>query len=66
MGGADMIARLEVALGMKLGETKGDITLEAVYCLGLCACAPAAQVDGQLIGRASAARLEALISEVSA
>ncbi|WP_417808451.1 formate dehydrogenase subunit gamma [Thioclava sp.] len=63
MGGADMIARLEAALGMKMGQTKGDITLEAVYCLGLCACGPAAQVDGQLIGRASAARLEALVTE---
>ncbi|MBN2739376.1 MAG: formate dehydrogenase subunit gamma [Rhodobacteraceae bacterium] len=66
MGGADMIARLETALGMKLGETKGDVTLEAVFCLGLCACAPAAEVDGQLVGRASAARLEAMIAEVSA
>lgn len=66
MGGADLIARLETALGVKLGQTKGDVTLEAVYCLGLCACAPAAQVDGQLVGRASVARLEALVAEVVA
>ncbi len=62
MGGAQMIASLERALGVKLGETKNDLTLEAVYCLGLCACAPAAEVNGELIGRADAARIqEALV-----
>ena len=66
MGGTEMIARLEHALGMKVGETKGDVTLEAVYCLGLCACAPAAMVGNQLVGRASAERIEALVAEVSA
>ncbi len=66
MGGTEMIARLERALGMKVGETKGDVTLEAVYCLGLCACAPAAMVGDQLVGRASAERIEALVAEVSA
>ncbi|EPX84677.1 NADH:ubiquinone oxidoreductase 24 kD subunit [Rubellimicrobium thermophilum DSM 16684] len=32
----------------------GRVTLEPVYCLGLCACGPAAQVDGRPIGRATA------------
>ncbi|AQS49381.1 MULTISPECIES: formate dehydrogenase subunit gamma [Thioclava] len=66
MGGTEMIARLERALGMKVGETKGDVTLEAVYCLGLCACAPAAMVGDQLVGRATPERIEALVAEVSA
>jgi formate dehydrogenase subunit gamma len=57
MGGASMISALEAALGMRLGETKNDVALEAVYCLGLCACAPAAQVNGELIGRATVDRL---------
>lgn len=63
MGGTQMISALEAALGMKMGETRRDITLEAVYCLGLCACGPAAQVNGELIGRATSDRL---VAEVSA
>ena len=30
------------------------VSVEPVYCLGLCACGPAAMVNGRLIGRASA------------
>lgn len=46
------------------GTTKGgEVTLEPVYCLGLCACAPAAMVDGAVIGRVDEARLEAVIAE---
>ncbi|MBR9841100.1 MAG: formate dehydrogenase subunit gamma [Rhodobacteraceae bacterium] len=47
-------------LGIGWGGTTpdGSVTVEAVYCLGLCACAPAAMVDDRLIARADAARLE--------
>jgi formate dehydrogenase subunit gamma len=38
------------------------VTIEAVYCLGNCACSPAAEIDGQVIGRVSSARLEQLIA----
>ncbi|PWK61148.1 formate dehydrogenase subunit gamma [Roseicyclus mahoneyensis] len=31
----------------------GRVTVEPVYCLGLCACGPAAMVDGALKGRAT-------------
>ena len=37
----------------------GAVTLEPVYCLGLCASGPAAMVDGQLRGRVSAATVDA-------
>ena len=37
----------------------GAVTLEPVYCLGLCASGPAAMVDGQLRGRVSAAAVDA-------
>ncbi|MEO9168969.1 MAG: NAD(P)H-dependent oxidoreductase subunit E, partial [Aestuariivirga sp.] len=42
-GGFEVIAALEKALKIKLGETTkdGKITLEAVYCLGLCPMGPA-------------------------
>jgi formate dehydrogenase subunit gamma len=40
----------------------GRVTVEPVYCLGLCACGPAATVDGALRGRV---RAEALLDEVA-
>jgi formate dehydrogenase subunit gamma len=38
------------------------VTVEPVYCLGLCACGPAAMVDGAVRGRVKA---EALVAEVA-
>ena len=40
----------------------GDTTLEAVYCLGNCACAPAVMIDGKTYGRVDAQRLDALLA----
>jgi formate dehydrogenase subunit gamma len=53
MGSDTALGLLERALGVRLGETSADgrVTLEAIYCLGLCACAPAALVDGVPLGR---------------
>ena len=42
----------------------GKVTLEPVFCLGLCACAPAAMVDGRVVGRLDMAKLDALIDVV--
>jgi formate dehydrogenase subunit gamma len=65
MGSDNLAARAEQRLGITLGETTldGRITVEAVCCLGLCACAPSAMLDGEVIGRLDAARLDALLSE---
>jgi len=51
-------------LGIKCGETTPDgrITLEAVYCLGLCACAPSAMLDGEVYGRVTPERLDELLA----
>ena len=65
MGGAATQSALEAALGQKLGETKNGVTLEAVYCLGLCACAPAAMVDDRLAGRLDAAAVAEIAAEVA-
>lgn len=67
MGANDLIARLEDSLGISVGETTADgsVTLEPVYCLGLCACAPAVQVDGALVGRADVDRIAAIIKEAA-
>ncbi|BDA83284.1 formate dehydrogenase subunit gamma [Aureimonas sp. SA4125] len=65
--GSDAIAdSLERALGIKFGETSADgqVTLEAVYCLGLCAVAPSAMLDGRLIGRLSEAKVALLAEEI--
>jgi formate dehydrogenase subunit gamma len=37
------------------------VTLEPIFCLGLCACGPAALVDGKLVGRVDEAKLTALV-----
>lgn len=42
----------------------GRYSLDPVYCLGNCALAPAAQIDGRLYGRLSAPRLDALVAEL--
>ena len=64
-GGEGLAARAEAALGVASGETTtdGQVTLEAVYCLGLCAVAPSAMLDGRLVGRLDDARLDDLIRE---
>ncbi len=51
-------------LGIGFGETTADggVTLEAVYCLGLCACSPAAMIDEEVHGRVTPERLDELLS----
>ena len=39
------------------------VTLEPVYCLGLCACGPTALVDGKVIGRLTMQKLDTIFSE---
>lgn len=65
MGGAALSAAVLAKLGLDWHQTTRDgrVTIEPVYCLGLCACAPAAMVDGRLKGRATA---ETLLAEVGA
>ena len=62
-GGDVVAAHAASKLKIGFGETTADgaFTLEAVYCLGLCACAPAAMVDDRLAGRLDTAAIDALI-----
>lgn len=57
-GGEALAAHAETRLGCGFGETSDDVTLEAIYCFGNCALAPAAEVDGRLIGRVTPAALD--------
>ncbi|MDH6259636.1 formate dehydrogenase subunit gamma [Bradyrhizobium sp. BR13661] len=64
-GGDALAARAESKLGVSLGHTTADdrVTLEPIYCLGLCATAPSAMLDGRLIGRLDEKRIDALVAE---
>ncbi len=53
----------EQRLGVKFDEQGPLVCLESVYCLGLCACAPAAMVDGKLHARLNEQKLGKLIDE---
>lgn len=68
MGCEALVARAEDKLGVECGSTTpdGQVTLEAIYCLGLCATAPSAMVDGRIVGRLDAGRLDALLKECGA
>ncbi|QFU17369.1 formate dehydrogenase subunit gamma [Microvirga thermotolerans] len=62
MGGAALASDFLRRQGVSWGGTTrdGSLTVEGVYCLGLCACSPSALYDGEPVGRLDAARLDAL------
>ena len=65
--GSDAIAdQVKRRLGVGFHETTADgaVTLLPVYCLGLCACAPTAMLDGDVIGRLDADAVDEILAEV--
>lgn len=52
-------------LGLDWGGTTPDgrLTVEATYCLGLCACAPSAMLDGEPIARLTPQSLDDIVRE---
>ncbi|RWO44577.1 MAG: formate dehydrogenase subunit gamma [Mesorhizobium sp.] len=66
MGSDAIAAKLKQLLGIGFHETTrdGSVTLEPVYCLGLCACSPAAMLDGEVIGRLNDEKLDEIVAEV--
>ena len=66
MGGDAIAARIQQLLGVGFHETAADgsVTLEPIYCLGLCACAPAAMLDGEVIGRLDGDALDEIVDRV--
>ncbi|MBN9016982.1 MAG: formate dehydrogenase subunit gamma [Rhizobiales bacterium] len=65
MGSHRIVEAFETALGQKIGTTSedGEVTLEPVYCLGLCATAPNAMIDGRPAGRLDADAVGKLVTE---
>lgn len=62
--GADALsaaAREQLRIGWGETTSDGSVTLEPVFCLGLCACAPAAMLDGKVFGGLDRARLDGLL-----
>lgn len=67
--GADRLAdHAQARLGVDWHQTTpdGKVTLEPIFCLGLCACGPAALVDGKVVGRLDEAKLDTLIGGLRA
>ena len=66
--GADRLAdHARTSLGLDWHETTKDgrVTLEPIFCLGLCACGPAALIDGKLVGRVDETRLDSLLGALT-
>ena len=64
VGAVALADHVQARLGIGWGETTPDgaVTLEPVYCLGLCACGPAALVDGTVHGRLTPDALDRLVT----
>ena len=64
-GARAVTAAAEALFHTPLGATSpdGQLTLEPVYCLGLCASGPAALVDGWPVGRLTRDTLAKLLPE---
>jgi formate dehydrogenase subunit gamma len=53
-------------LGLRIGETSADgrVTLDAVYCLGLCATGPNAMIDDVPVSRLDPTTLDRLLGDL--
>ena len=61
MGSRELTDHARDTLGAEMHETSDDVTLEPVYCLGNCACAPAMMINGRTHGRVNATRFYELV-----
>lgn len=66
-GGTTLAQHAEQRLGCALGSATADgsVTLEPVYCLGLCAQGPAVMLDGAPHAHMNPERLDTLIQTIS-
>ncbi len=63
MGADALAAHVKARLGIDFHQTRADgaVTLEPVYCLGNCACAPAVTINGRMYGRVDTAGFDRLV-----
>src|SRR5262245_29918111 len=64
-GGDALVKRVKEKLGVGMGGTTPDrrVTLEPVYCLGLCHSSPTAMLDREVYGMLDGAKLDALVKK---
>jgi bidirectional [NiFe] hydrogenase diaphorase subunit len=67
-GAATLLAALEESTGLRAGATAADgsLSLLTARCLGACGIAPAAVIDGAVVGHADAAALAARLQALLA
>ncbi|WP_035581781.1 formate dehydrogenase subunit gamma [Halomonas sp. TG39a] len=66
VGARQLEAHAKARLGVDYHQTTPDreITLEAVYCLGNCACGPSIRVDDSIRGRVTLEAFDELMDEL--
>lgn len=57
----EFLAKLKISWGQTTND--GSLTVEPVYCLGLCAHSPSALFDDEPIGMVDAAKLDEIVAE---
>ncbi|MBM87688.1 MAG: formate dehydrogenase subunit gamma [Gammaproteobacteria bacterium] len=67
MGGRELEKYAKQLLGIDFRQTTADgqITLEAVYCLGNCACSPAIRVDNDIYADVNEASFNSIIENLA-
>lgn len=67
VGAEALAAHVRNRLNVAWHETSADgaVTLEPVFCLGLCAIGPAALLDGEPLGRLTPPRIEAALGRLA-
>jgi len=67
-GATKLIDTAENVLGIKPGQTTPDYeyTFELVYCLGACALSPVVVINGNIVGRLTPEKLQALLDKSKA
>ena len=65
-GGQAIEDHVRKALQLNWNETTPDgaITLEPVYCLGLCACGPNAMIDDRPVAKLTGEKVDTMIGEL--
>jgi NADH-quinone oxidoreductase subunit E len=59
-----VLDKLERSLGIRSGETTGDLrfTLETVNCMGCCALGPVVKVDDEYFGQMKSDKVDSMLN----
>ncbi|MEX0606245.1 MAG: formate dehydrogenase subunit gamma [Marinobacter sp.] len=67
MGGRNLEAHVKQRLGVDFHQTSKDqeFTVEPVYCLGNCACAPSIRIGDEIVGRVTPEKFDRLVDQLT-